>query len=226
MRYRALLIDFYGTLVAEDDAVIGDIASRIAASAGGAMTDARIRETWGRVFADSCKDSHGIAFRTQRTIEHESLRTVLAECQSPLDPEELSQQLYSYWTAPALINGAGEFLNGVPIPTCLVSNVDTADVLRALDHCGIALHSVVTSEMCRSYKPRPEPFLEALKKLGSSPEDALHVGDSYSADIVGAHRVGIRSAWLNPKGRRLPAGARVEPMDDVRTLSEVLELIK
>lgn len=41
-------------------------------------------------------------------------------------------------------------------------------------------------------KPRPEPFLYALSKLGCSPMDSVHVGD-LAYDVLGADRSEMRS---------------------------------
>lgn len=47
-------------------------------------------------------------------------------------------------------------------------------------------------------KPAPEPFTLALDDLSSSPESTVYVGDSHSADVVGAHEMGLQSAWVPP----------------------------
>ncbi len=49
-------------------------------------------------------------------------------------------------------------------------------------------------------KPEPQIFEAALAKTHTQAEHAVHVGDSHDHDIVGAHRVGMNSVWLNPEG--------------------------
>jgi len=44
-------------------------------------------------------------------------------------------------------------------------------------------------------KPAPEIFRAALATIGTSPQDAVHVGDGW-ADIEGAHRAGYRGTIL------------------------------
>lgn len=46
-------------------------------------------------------------------------------------------------------------------------------------------------------KPEPHLFRHALYSCGLVPERCLMVGDNLHTDIVGAHRSGMRSAWLN-----------------------------
>jgi len=45
-------------------------------------------------------------------------------------------------------------------------------------------------------KPHPEIFLKALRDLAVQPWEALHVGDTPAADVVGAKRVGMRTCLL------------------------------
>lgn len=50
-------------------------------------------------------------------------------------------------------------------------------------------------------KPHPGIFRHALEVMSVAPADALHVGDSYAADVLGARRVGIRAALIDRGGR-------------------------
>ena len=70
---RALLLDFYGTLVAEDDALVTHIAERVASASRRGVRAAQVATHWHRRFAETCAAAHGPAFRTQREIELESL---------------------------------------------------------------------------------------------------------------------------------------------------------
>ena len=39
------------------------------------------------------------------------------------------------------------------------------------------------------------------------PAHVLHVGDDIEMDVVGAHRAGLRSCWINRDGRTWPHAA-------------------
>jgi putative hydrolase of the HAD superfamily len=43
-------------------------------------------------------------------------------------------------------------------------------------------------------KARPQAFLLTLRALGVAPQEALHVGDTPTADVAGAHSVGMAAA--------------------------------
>jgi HAD superfamily hydrolase (TIGR01549 family) len=49
-------------------------------------------------------------------------------------------------------------------------------------------------------KPEPQLFDAALTRTQTLAQHAIHVGDSHDHDIVGAHRAGMRSVWLNTSG--------------------------
>jgi putative hydrolase of the HAD superfamily len=74
-------------------------------------------------------------------------------------------------------------------------------------------------------KPHPAIFEHALSQMKVSPAEAVHVGDSYQADVVGARRVGIRPVLID---RRLadPARAREEHSDpELPVISDLLQLL-
>ena len=45
-------------------------------------------------------------------------------------------------------------------------------------------------------KPEPDGFHLALDALDASPERTVHVGNSLTTDVTGAHAAGLRSVWL------------------------------
>lgn len=105
----------------------------------------------------------------------------------------------------------------------IVSNWDTPlDPLA--ERLGIAhfFDIIVTShdERVRSAKPDPHIFEYTLKAVGVSAEEAVHVGDTYEADIIGAQGVGIRPILID----------RDEPNVDrwketIRSLAELPKLL-
>jgi HAD superfamily hydrolase (TIGR01509 family) len=72
-------------------------------------------------------------------------------------------------------------------------------------------------------KPDPRIFHTALERLGVTAADAVMVGDSWAADIVGAARAGIHPVWFNPRRRPRP-GAPAD-VTEVHTLAPVEALL-
>ena len=55
---------------------------------------------------------------------------------------------------------------------------------------------IVVSRDLGVRKPDPRIFLYTLNKLEVEASEALHIGDSMIEDIVGAKRVGMKTAWI------------------------------
>jgi FMN phosphatase YigB (HAD superfamily) len=51
-------------------------------------------------------------------------------------------------------------------------------------------------------KPHPEMFRAALYRAGTTAEETLHVGDSWTADVEAARALGLQSLWLAPDEER------------------------
>jgi 2-haloalkanoic acid dehalogenase type II len=204
---RAVTLDFYGTVVHDDEKPLTEICRRVAAASPESITPREVIAYWSHSFGQWCARSHGPAFRTQREIERASLEEVLSHFQLALDAEALSAALYEHWAHPALWPESIEVLSQCDVPLCVVSNIDKADLQAALVHNGLFFPHVVTSEGCRAYKPRSEMFERALQLLGLPAADVLHVGDSLGSDVRGAREAGMRVLWVNRRGRTLPASA-------------------
>jgi putative hydrolase of the HAD superfamily len=99
----------------------------------------------------------------------------------------------------------------------LISNAppDTARVVEVL---GLRkyLGSVVISGDVGYTKPHPEIFRIALREAGVNPIDALHVGDFYEADIIGARNAGIKGLLIDREGSQVSLDCpRMKSLDDV-----------
>ena len=59
------------------------------------------------------------------------------------------------------------------------------------------LDFTVTSAEVGAEKPHPPVFLAALERAAVTADQALHVGDQYDVDVVGARNLGIRAVLLD-----------------------------
>ena len=220
--YQAVLLDVYGTLVHEDNAVLGPICEQIAKLAH--VQTPVVAELWWRLFRKASEESHGEAFRLQADLSRDTLAATLRHFKVAADADRLCEAQFEYWRRPPIFSDSLAFLHQVGVPVCLVSNIDRDDLHAALTHHDVEVAAVVTSQDARAYKPRPEPFELALKALGVTTSDVLHVGDSRTADIAGAGALGIRSAWINRSSRPLPAGPT--PTHTASKLTELLPILQ
>ena len=88
----------------------------------------------------------------------------------------------------------------------VISNNLIEETREKLAFCELAtlVDVVVVSGDEGISKPDPRIFQIALERLGVTAADAVMVGDSWAADIVGASRAGIRAVWFNPLQRPTP----------------------
>jgi len=91
---------------------------------------------------------------------------------------------------------------GRRLPLAVVTNCSARLGRAAADRVGATFRHVITAEEVGYYKPRPEPYLAALRALGTRPERTLFVAGS-AADVPGASGVGMPVYWHNRA--RLPA---------------------
>jgi len=198
---QAILLDYFGTVVEEDDIPIDEICTKISEVSPLGVSVAQVGSFWGDGFRELCARSFGDTFQRQRELELISLQHVLKRFKCDLDARELSQVLYTYWERPEIFPESREVLTQCGIPICLVSNIDNADILSALSYNSLSFDYMVTSEDSRAYKPHAAIFRKALSLVGLSVSDVLHVGDSLNSDVSGAKEQGIPVLWVNRKRR-------------------------
>ncbi len=107
----------------------------------------------------------------------------------------------------------------------IISNWDTP--LHAMvEELGLAPYFdvVVAShdQRVRSAKPDAAIFGYALNAVDASPEEAVHVGDSFEADIIGAHTAGIRAILLDRDGAQ--TGQWEETIQTLHALPNLLSV--
>lgn len=202
---KAVFLDFYGTVVHEDGAVIKEI-TRIIIETGKVDDKSQIGAFWWNEFQTMFMNSYGSAFEKQRTLEYKSLEKTLTRFQSDASAAELSEKMFAHWVKPPIFDESKEFFETCPVPIFIVSNIDTADIMSALQYHGLNPAGVFTSEDAKSYKPRKELFQLALSSVKLGADEVVHIGDSLSSDVKGASALGIHTIWVNRSGREVPVG--------------------
>jgi HAD superfamily hydrolase (TIGR01549 family) len=106
------------------------------------------------------------------------------------------------------VKGALELLAAVRdagIKVAIVTNNLRREQSAKLARCRLDAYVdvLMTSEEVGIPKPAVRIFQAALDRLGVAAEDALMLGDSWTADIEGGRAAGLRVVWFNP--RELPS---------------------
>ena len=73
-------------------------------------------------------------------------------------------------------------------------------------------------------KPHPTIFKSAIDYLGVESREIIHIGDDPINDVIGAHKAGMDTIWLNRNDEVWPKGLS-EPTYTVNNLSEVTDLL-
>jgi putative hydrolase of the HAD superfamily len=93
------------------------------------------------------------------------------------------------------------------VPTAIVSNADgsVASILAAAGVCQegdgpfVPVRVIVDSGAVGVAKPHPGIFDHALRVLGTTPAETLHLGDSVHYDVKGAEGAGLIGAHFDPR---------------------------
>jgi HAD superfamily hydrolase (TIGR01509 family) len=242
MDVRAVFFDLFDTLVRFDRDRLPEvtIAGRIVRSTAGHLHP--ILRAWSpdltlETFHKALQESWQEAER-RRAIDHREVAAperfaYLFRCLA-LDPDRcppgLLQNLLD--THRRELSKAAEFpAHHGPLLTdlarryrvALVSNFDyTPTALGILREAGVAdlFDTIVVSDEIGWRKPAPAIFEEALRRVGVTADQTLFVGDRPDIDVLGAHQVGMRTAWINPDAAPLPPGIP-KPDVELRDLGDL-----
>lgn len=104
----------------------------------------------------------------------------------------------------------------------MITNAD-ASVSAYCEKLGLSkfLNFVATSQEAGAEKPAPPIFLLALRRAGVKAEEAIHVGDQYQIDIVGARGVGIKPILLD----RYDINPEINDCPRIASLNELAQFI-
>lgn len=91
---------------------------------------------------------------------------------------------------------------------------------RILDYFDV----LTFSDEVKKVKPNPELFHSCLNQLKVDPKKAIHVGDSYKGDVVGALDSGMNIIWLKTREQEEKAGYM--PNVTISSLYEVPEVLR
>jgi putative hydrolase of the HAD superfamily len=133
-------------------------------------------------------------------------RLVLQGAEIVIDDEPAWQANQRVWK---LVENAGFTLYDDVLPTLnelkrrgltlgLISNLrkDMLAICRELKLEPL-IDFVVTSAEVGADKPQPAIFQAALQRAKVAPSEAIHVGDQYNSDVIGAQQVGIKPILID-----------------------------
>ncbi|MBN1687732.1 MAG: HAD-IA family hydrolase [Candidatus Omnitrophica bacterium] len=208
---KAVFFDAGGTLFHPYPSV-GEIYARVAAPYGTRADAGELQ----KVFKDAWMKRDGLASlksHSNEKIEKDWWRSLVKEVFLQVGGVErfdpFFEELYDVFASPEvwrLYPEVTEVLNelkGRGKRLAIISNWDS----RLFELChGLGVKSyfefILASAVVGASKPSPRIFEEALQRMGITASEALHVGDSYEDDVLGAERVGIQVILVDRHAER------------------------
>ena len=192
---KAVFIDSMGTTVDEHSPEMAEIVCRICKNSS--LHDPRqvqrfILDTRRRYEADSYLDT----YLTEDEIVTRLILDMETQIELRDDPAVLRDLIHSHWVNAPLFPDARTFFGRCPVPIYIITNNGLPYMEQALRHSGLKAAGVVSADTARAYKPHREIFDEALRFSGCTPDEVVHIGDSYDTDVAGARGAGIKPLLL------------------------------
>jgi HAD superfamily hydrolase (TIGR01662 family) len=111
----------------------------------------------------------------------------------------------------------------------MITNASDENNTQALiDQNGLRLYFefIISSAKCGIRKPDARIFQLALDHLGIQPTEAVMIGDTLEADILGANQLGIYSIWITRRAVLPPDGElTIQPQAVIASLSDLPSLL-
>ncbi len=230
---RAVFLDFYNT-VARFDPPREQVQVQVASEHGVTLTSAAVRQSYRGADEFLAQESRRQPLSQRHSDEVTTFwaryeQRLLSGAGATVDLE----------TAQRIFAGVRERNEGFALfddvePTLsrlkaggytvgLISNMD-GDLWAIAESLGITpyIEFALTSGEVGASKPNPPLFLEALRRSGVAAGDAVHVGDQYLGDVIGARGVGMFAVLLDRDE------STIQPQDCpvVQSLHEVLGLVR
>lgn len=206
-----LLFDFDGTLLDTNELIIQTFLSVLGRHYPGRFS----REDVLHFIGPSLK-------QTFETIEPERTDELIEEYRA-LNKTLHDDLVAEYDGVPETMR----LLKARGLKMAIVSTKRRETILHGLNLMGVTdvFDVIIGLDQVNQPKPDPEPLELALELLGSTPEEALMIGDN-SHDIDGGKNAGVRTAGVAWSAKGEAFLASLEPDFMLQHISDLLDLTK
>lgn len=222
---RAVLFDAGATLIHPDppvEQVYARMFSEDGASCSAEALNRAFAQEWAAVHAEPAGDRFG-GVRGEAAFWRGFLTRVRGRVDGGTVSEEAFARLASHfrsagsWAIYGDVLPTLETLDRGGFALAVVSNWDSnlPPLLQSLDLARF-FRTVSVSAIEQTGKPEPEIFRRTCERLGVSPSEALHVGDSPREDYEGARGAGLEAVLLDRKDEHRHVPQRIRSLSELR----------
>lgn len=210
--YDAVFFDAANTLLypfPSVGAVYAQVAARYGVTTTAEAVQQGFRRAWVTAQALAQRDPvrYGVGEPDGRRFWHALVHATFEPIAVPEDFEAFFDELYWLFAQPTvwrLYPECLEVLQTLRQQGYIVGIISNWDIrlLQLLQRFDLMpyLHHVSISAVVGWEKPHRDIFLHATTAIAVSPARALHIGDSFQADVQGAHQAGLQPLWLQREG--------------------------
>ena len=217
---KGIFIDYTGTTVQETGKEIEEVVMRICRSSDLHEPKEAVA-LWWKWLKEYEEKSYKETYLTEDEIVDRVLEHLKKDINLRENFEELHRLFQQFWIHAPAFPEVRDFFERCPLPIYIISNNGIQYLEKAMEDKGLTPAGLVCADMVKAYNPHRELFEKALEVSGFSADEVLHVGDSYSSDIIGAKSAGITPILVQRTG-----GKTYPDVTIVRNLMEVLPLIQ
>jgi putative hydrolase of the HAD superfamily len=230
MPIRAVVLDFYGTLAEAETG--GPSWAQMFQELGHELSADATRRLWSDGFDGLEHDEHSRSRDHYVAWQHARVRAIIEASAVPEGDDDVlfsriterlgAAHLRAYDESRRVLTELRD--RGLQLAIC--SNWDW-DLLEAIDSAGLsgAVDIVESSAWVGARKPHPRVYARILDRLALDPADVLFVGDTWTCDVDGPRRAGMRPIYLRRPHFGLDATAP-ETLDEPDvTRAEDLEIL-
>jgi 2-haloacid dehalogenase len=213
---RWATFDCYGTLIDWNSGIAAELDRLFGTSSGGRLL-ARYHAIEPQVQSEHPSWSY-------RTVMASVLGQLAAEAGAGLPPGEADALGRSLPRWPVFPEVPGALAEACARGWQLValSNSDRDLIEASLHAIGVPFERAIVASEVGSYKPAPGHWHAFYEETGAARSQHAHVAQSHFHDIVPAHRLGIRTVWINRLAERAEPGPARE-LPDLTGLADVLD---
>ena len=187
---RWLTFDCYGTIADWNSCMLQALEPVAGASAAALLAAYHQAELMGEA---------GASWRPYRDVLTAGLALAARRAGVALSGEEASA-LVTAWPQMTVFPDVGPALSDLRRDGwrfAILTNCDEDLFAETAPKLPTAFDVVVTAEQVRSYKPDLGHFRKFVEITGATPENWIHIANSWVHDILPAARMGVRSIWVD-----------------------------